>query len=523
MGILRNIKLNLRVGIGSVSILAVVLVVAVLGVTGLITPLVTYILLAASLSMGLLFFFFLNRSVTKPVKEIAAVAATLAQGDLTRRIEYRARDELGDMAESLRTMLTGVVGKGESIKNGIADPFFTVDKDMKLTYMNAACQEAVGRKADEVLGKLTCSELFNADACEAGCVVKEAMSTGKPVIGARTNINVNGSSIPIVVSANALWDLDGNFIGGMEIVRDVTAEVEAAQQIEKQQADLLDVAQEVSNLAEQLASAATQVSASTEEMAASADEQSAQAETVASTTEEMAAAVHEAAQNAAQGADTAQKSADIAREGGELATQTVNAINQISENAAVVGQTVRDLADKAEQINTVVEVIEDIADQTNLLALNAAIEAARAGEAGRGFAVVADEVRKLAEKTMTATKEVGDTVKAIQESSAEAVTRMEDAARIVENGVSLANQTGEKLGQIVDQAATVGQMVTQIATAAEEQTAATDEITKNVEGIANAAKESANAVAETARTAEELSSLAAKMNDTVARFGGSQG
>ncbi|MBU1742130.1 MAG: PAS domain-containing protein, partial [Proteobacteria bacterium] len=341
MAILRNIKLNLRLGIGPVLMLTLLLVVAVLGVAGLITPMVTYILLAASFSLGLLFFFFLNRSVTKPVKEIADVAATLARGDLKARIDYQSKDEVGQLADSLRAMLAGVIGSGESIKSGIADPFFTVDADMRITYINHVIEQMVGKTNEELIGKVTCQELFQAESCGTeACMIKKAITTGQPVVGAKTFLTIGGKRLPITVSASTLTDLDDQVIGGMEIIRDISAEVEAEDQIRKQQEDLLEVAQEVGRLAEQLASAATEVSASTEEMAAGADEQSAQADTVASTTEQMSAAVQEAAQNAAQGAETAKKSAEAAREGGELATQTVQAINQISENASAVGLTV---------------------------------------------------------------------------------------------------------------------------------------------------------------------------------------
>ena len=128
------------------------------------------------------------------------------------------------------------------------------------------------------------------------------------------------------------------------------------------------------------------------------------------------------------------------------------------------------------------DMISDIADQTNLLALNAAIEAARAGDAGRGFAVVADEVRKLAEKTMTATKEVGDTIRAIQESAKLNQDRMEDANRLIEQATGLANQSGTALKEIVSMAQTTALSSREIVTASQEQT-------RTAEGIANSAQE----------------------------------
>ncbi len=191
------------------------------------------------------------------------------------------------------------------------------------------------------------------------------------------------------------------------------------------------------------------------------------------------------------------------------------------------------MGSRSDQIGEIVTTIEDIASQTNLLALNAAIEAARAGEAGKGFAVVADEVRKLAERSSTSTREIGDLIKSIQKTVAEAVTAMDEGAKEVERGVLIANEAGVSLNDILKASEAVNQQADQAAAAAEqmsasanelvaavdsvsavveENTAATEEmaagsseVTQAIENIASVSEENSAAVEEVSASAEEMS------------------
>jgi len=192
----------------------------------------------------------------------------------------------------------------------------------------------------------------------------------------------------------------------------------------------------------------------------------------------------------------------------------VTGISQVQKTSEELKHDMGVLGHQAEGIGNILSVITDIADQTNLLALNAAIEAARAGDAGRGFAVVADEVRKLAEKTMTATKEVGDAIRGIQAGTKKSIDGVERSVETIRLATTLAEQSGAALHTIVGLVDSSSDQVRSIATAAEEQSATSEEINRSVEDIsrisndtAEAMNRSASAVAELARQAQTLKAL----------------
>ena len=161
-------------------------------------------------------------------------------------------------------------------------------------------------------------------------------------------------------------------------------------------------------------------------------------------------------------------------------------------------------------------VISDIADQTNLLALNAAIEAARAGESGRGFAVVADEVRKLAEKTMSATREVGDNITGIQQATRSNSTEVNSAAVAIAEVSRLAEAAGLSLTEIVSLASSSSDVVSSIATAAEEQSATSEEINRALEEISGIVARTGEGMVQAAGAVRELSRMAQELDETMA-------
>ncbi|MCX6832326.1 MAG: methyl-accepting chemotaxis protein [candidate division Zixibacteria bacterium] len=268
----------------------------------------------------------------------------------------------------------------------------------------------------------------------------------------------------------------------------------------------------------QLVSAATEIASSSEQMARGSQEQTGQTSQVSSAVEEMTATIVESSKNAGEAAGQAKEAANAARAGNQVVTQTIEGMNRIAQVVQESAKTVQELAKSSDKIGEIIGVIDDIADQTNLLALNAAIEAARAGEQGRGFAVVADEVRKLAERTGKATKEITDMIKGIQNDTKGAVAGMEQGINEVQQGRDLADKAGESLTAIATYSQKVMDMIQQIATAAEEQSAASEQIARSVEGIARVTKENATGVEQSAAAAEQLNRQAEGLQKMVGRF-----
>ena len=281
---------------------------------------------------------------------------------------------------------------------------------------------------------------------------------------------------------------------------------------------LHDIIAQVALNTEQLASAANEISSSAEELSAGAREQTNQTAQVSTAVEEMTATIVESSKNTADAAEKAKGASAKSKDGSRLAADTSRGMDEIVASANVTAKNIEGLAEKATAIGEIIKVIDDIADQTNLLALNAAIEAARAGEQGRGFAVVADEVRKLAERTTKATKEVAETIKGIQADVSGANGQIADSQKYVLSGKELVDKTNSSLTEIFDAIESVQEMMRQLATASEEQSAAAEEISKSIENVNRITKESASGTEQAASASEQLNRQAEELRKLVGGF-----
>ncbi|MFQ5456601.1 MAG: methyl-accepting chemotaxis protein [Nitrospirota bacterium] len=267
-----------------------------------------------------------------------------------------------------------------------------------------------------------------------------------------------------------------------------------------------------------IASAAIEMSSSSEEMSGGANKQTSQTIEVANAMEEMSKTVIEVARNSAKTSEVSTTAMNTAKEGGDVVNETIKKMRHVSITVENSSKIINTLGKASDQIGEIIRVIEEIADQTNLLALNAAIEAARAGDQGRGFAVVADEVRKLAERTTKATKEIAVMIKDVQQDTTEAVQSMELGTKEVAGGVELANKAGDALGKIVEMVNNTTDMVQHIAVAAEQQSAAVEEISSRIESVANVSKETLSGAEQSSVACSQLSQLAVNLQGIVDRF-----
>lgn len=274
----------------------------------------------------------------------------------------------------------------------------------------------------------------------------------------------------------------------------------------------------VADVTQQLHDVSDQVSHVADTTLQAVVEQRTETDMVASAMNEMSATVQEVARHATQTAAASQGADEESRQGVLVAQQAIEGIHELIAEIESAAQVVQQVETDTANISAVLDVIKGIAEQTNLLALNAAIEAARAGEQGRGFAVVADEVRTLASRTQKSTEEIQNMIERLQHDVKNAVGAMEGAQQRATKGSDCVEKASQSLHVIAAEVATINDMNTQIATAAEEQSAVAEEINRNITTISSIADNTSTGATQTARSSEELVRLAAELRRLVNQF-----
>nr|WP_225779543.1 methyl-accepting chemotaxis protein [Pseudomonas sp. Marseille-Q3773] len=268
----------------------------------------------------------------------------------------------------------------------------------------------------------------------------------------------------------------------------------------------------------QLSQAASELATSSEDTKLRINQQREETDQVATAMHQMSATVQEVAQNAEQASLAATNADQQAQMGDQVVAEAIGRIEQLARQMDHCLAAMQHLAGESQRIGSILDVIKSVSEQTNLLALNAAIEAARAGEAGRGFAVVADEVRGLAQRTSTATEEIGQLIDSLHSGTDEVTRLLDNSKSLTEQSVELSRRAGHALGQITDTVSSIQGMNQQIATASEEQSVVAEQINRSVLNVRDVSDQTSAASEQTAASSGELEQLGQQLRGMVRRF-----
>jgi methyl-accepting chemotaxis protein len=393
------------------------------------------------------------------------------------------------------TKLQNADYQGQIAAIGKAQAVIEFNLDGSIITANENFLKTLGYRLEEIKGQH--HSLFVEPAYRASAEYKQFwhdLNDGKYQAGEYKRIGKGGKEVWIQGSYNPIFDLNGKTFKVVKFATDISGRKAMESNLQKTLAAVAQNATSLGSASEELAANSQQMVSNAEETAtqagvvsAAAEQVSKNVQTVATGTEEMSASIKEIAKNAqdaAKVAATAVKSAE-----------TTNA-------------TISKLGESSAQIGKVIKVITSIAQQTNLLALNATIEAARAGEAGKGFAVVANEVKELAKETAKATEDISQKIEAIQADTKSAVTAIAEISTVINKINDYQNTIASA---VEEQTATTNEITRNVAEAAKGST----EIAQNITGVATAAKSTTSGANDTQKASVELSRMAAELQKIV--------
>jgi methyl-accepting chemotaxis protein len=482
-----------------------------------------------------------------------------ADGNIIGALEY-----VVDITETKKAMDEAQEKVG--YLNNIPTPVMVVDKDFNVQFMNPAGAQAVNRTPEQCEGQ-KCFSLFNTGHCNTpDCQVGKAMRENA-VCTNDTVAKLPSGELPIRYSGAPLKDADGNIVGALEYVLDISKEVEITdgvvelvqaaiegkldtradvdkfvgnyQKIIKGVNDTLDAIVEpindviqvlgkvadndltakvvgdykgqfaelkenVNTAAANLHDALTQATLAAEQVGTASAQVASSSQSLAEGASQQAASLEETSSALEEMASMTKQNADNSGQANTLMNEANKVVGQAKDSMGDVTKSMEEISKASEETSKIIKTIDEIAFQTNLLALNAAVEAARAGEAGAGFAVVADEVRNLAMRAAEAAKNTSDLI--------------EGTVKKVNTGSELVQKTNEAFDEVAISAAKVGELVNEIAAASKEQAEGIEQLNKGVVEMDKVVQQNASGSEESAAASEEMSSQAQELNSMLSRF-----
>jgi methyl-accepting chemotaxis protein len=456
------------------------------------------ILLGAALAFGI------ARTIGRSVRRISEAADRLALGDVEQQIDVATRDEIGDLARSVRRVIEGqkeLARAATAISAG--DMAVEVrpkgDRDV-LGHSFLRLRDTVRRLTDEIGGLVAGARegdlARRGDEARFEGAFRELVGGVNRTLDAVVEpVNEAATVLEQVADGDLTVRVKGEYRGGHARIKEnlnrtVDALQQALLQIRATSGTLAASTAQIRDGSQSMAAAAEETTRQVQSVGAASQQAGANVQTVAVATEEMSSSIREISRQL-------QEALSVSRHAAEGADATVRQMDQLGASSEEIGEVVR--------------VITAIAQQTNLLALNATIEAARAGEAGKGFAVVANEVKQLATQTARATEEIARKIQQVQSSTGSAVGGIREIAEVI---VRLNDISTTIAAAMEEQSAATSEIARNVAEAAR----GTEEVSRSLGSVGEAATRTSRDAGESLGASSQLAGVATELEQLVGRF-----